>query len=117
MGVGKQATVKKYTKRYPYATTEFTCCGYKHVRDIRDPEISDIPTNFCPECGTKIQIGYAKLTREEARECLGKVYELYQEGHSADAISKKLNRPLSEVYRFIELSKMAERIRREMAAK
>lgn len=37
-----------------YDVFRYTCCGYEHAESRTDSGASEIPMNWCPNCGAKI---------------------------------------------------------------
>ena len=37
-----------------YNVYRYTCCGYEHSESRTDAGASEIPMNFCPNCGAKV---------------------------------------------------------------
>ena len=37
-----------------YDVYRYNCCGYEHSESRTDAGVSEIPMNFCPNCGAKI---------------------------------------------------------------
>lgn len=37
-----------------YDVYHYTCCGYEHSESTTDAGASEIPLNFCPNCGEKV---------------------------------------------------------------
>lgn len=37
-----------------YDVYHYTCCGYEHSESRTDAGASEIPLNFCPNCGEKV---------------------------------------------------------------
>ena len=37
-----------------YDVWRYTCCGYEHSESRTDAGASEIPLNFCPDCGARV---------------------------------------------------------------
>lgn len=37
-----------------YIVYRYTCCGYEHAESTTDTGASEVPPNWCPNCGAKI---------------------------------------------------------------